>query len=83
MLVWVVLNTTGIFGDLDNAMRQILGDETFSVTTVFSLTQVALFAVIVAVLNIVVGTALGAIFAALYNLSARVTGGLLVGFQNQ
>ena len=83
VLVWVVLNTTGIFGDLDNAMRQILGDETFSVTTVFSLTQVALFAVIVAVLNIVVGTALGAIFAALYNLSARVTGGLLVGFQNQ
>ena len=83
VLVWVVLNTTGIFGDLDNAMRQILGDETFSVTTVFSLTQVALFAVIVAVLNIGVGTALGAIFAALYHLSARVTGGLLVGFQNQ
>ena len=83
VLVWVVLNTTGIFGDLDVAMRQILGNETFSVTTIFSLTQVALFAVIVAVLNIVVGTALGAIFAALYNLSARVTGGLLVGFQNQ
>ena len=48
-----------------------------------TLVQVSLFAVIVAVLNIVVGTALGAIFAGLYNLSARVTGGLLVGFQNQ
>ena len=83
VLVWVVLNTTGIFNDLDNVLQQILGDETFSVTASFSLVQVSLFAVIVAVLNIVVGTALGAIFAALYNLSARVTGGLLVGFQNQ
>ena len=83
VLVWVVLNTTGIFDDLDNVLQQILGDETFSVTASFSLVQVSLFAVIVAVLNIVVGTALGAIFAGLYNLSARVTGGLLVGFQNQ
>ncbi len=83
VLVWIVLNTTGIFGELDNALRPILGDETFSVTDVFSLTQVALFAVVVAVLNIVIGTALGAIFAVLYNLAARVTGGLLVGFQNQ
>lgn len=83
VLTWVVLNTTGIFDDIDNVMRQILGDETFSVTASFSLVQVALFAVIVAVLNIVVGTALGAIFSALYNLSARLTGGLLVGFQNQ
>ena len=83
VLVWVVLNQTGIFADLDGALRPILGDDNFSVTATFSLTQVALFAVIVAVLNIVIGTALGAIFAVLYNLAARITGGLLVGFQNQ
>ena len=44
--------------------------------------QVALFTIIVAVLNVFIGTVLGAIAAVLYNLAARITGGLLVGFQN-
>jgi hypothetical protein len=34
------------------------------------------------VLNTIVGTALGAVGGFLYNLSVRLTGGLLVGFQN-
>ncbi len=41
-----------------------------------------MFALVVALLNTVVGTVLGAISALLYNLSVRFTGGLLVGFQN-
>ncbi len=41
------------------------------------------FALVVAVLNTIVGTALGAITTVLYNLSVRITGGLLVGFANQ
>jgi uncharacterized membrane protein len=40
------------------------------------------FSGIVALLNTIVGTVLGAIAAVLYNLSVRFTGGLLVGFQN-
>ena len=82
ILVWVVLNSTGIFGDLDDILKDILGDPEFSVAANFSLGQVAIFALIVAVLNIVVGTVLGAIAAMLYNFSVRITGGLLVGFTN-
>ena len=81
-LVWVVLNSTGIFGDLDSILKDILGDPTFTVTSSFSLVQVALFAVVIAILNVVVGTALGAIASMLYNFSVRITGGLLVGFTN-
>ena len=81
-LLWIVLNSTGIFGDLDYIMKDILGDPTFSVTSSFSLPQVALFSFIIAVLNVVVGTALGAIASMLYNFSVRLTGGLLVGFTN-
>ena len=40
------------------------------------------FAVVVALLNLVVATALGAIIAVLYNLSVKITGGILVGFTN-
>ena len=82
ILVWTVLNSTGIFGELDDLFRSVLNDETFSVTSEFSLATVASFALVVAALNVVIGTALGAVFAMLYNLAARITGGLLVGFQN-
>ena len=82
ILVWIVLQSTGIFNGVDKLLQDILTDPTFSVTSTFGLAQVATFAVIVAVLNVVIGTALGAIMSALYNLTVRVTGGLLVGFTN-
>ncbi|CAN5171868.1 hypothetical protein BH11ACT4_BH11ACT4_09580 [soil metagenome] len=82
ILVWIVLNSTGIFSNLDNILRDILGDPQFSVSKSFSLPQVALFSLVIAILNVVVGTALGAIASMLYNFSVRLTGGLLVGFTN-
>ena len=82
VLIWVVLYSTKVFSQVDTLLRDVLNDNSFSVTAQFSLAQVALFAIIVAVLNIVIGTALGAVFAVLYNFAARITGGLLVGFQN-
>lgn len=82
LLLWIVLNSTGIFGSLDGILRDILGQPEFSIASSLSLAQVGLFALVVAILNIVVGTALGAIAALLYNFSVRLTGGLLVGFTN-
>ena len=82
VLIWIVLDGTGIFGSLDSLLQSILGQPDFSVTAVFSLGQVGLFAVVIAILNTVVGTALGAVTAMLYNFSVRITGGLLVGFTN-
>lgn len=82
VLVWIVLNSTGIFGSLDSIFRDILGQPDFSVASSFSLAQVALFAIVIAIVNTVVGTALGAIASMLYNFSVRLTGGLLVGFTN-
>ena len=85
ILIYLVLQSTGVFDRLDTLLADILtptGDEPFSLTENFSLVTVAFFAFIVAVLNIVVGTALGAITSILYNFSVRLTGGLLVGFTN-
>jgi uncharacterized membrane protein len=81
-LVWTLLNSLGIFGQLDGLLGDILGDDTFSLLDTFSLAQVMGFALIVALLNMVAGTALGAIGALLYNFSVKLTGGLLVGFTN-
>ena len=82
IMIYLVLQSTSIFDTLDKNLVEILGDENFSITDTFSLAQVSLFSVVVAILNIVVGTALGAITSVLYNFSVRITGGLLVGFTN-
>jgi hypothetical protein len=82
ILVWVVLFSTGIFSTLDDLLKDILVQPDFSIAASFGVGQIALFAFVVAALNIVIGTVLGAISAILYNLSVRFTGGLLVGFQN-
>ena len=81
-LLWMVLNSTGIFTQVSNVMVDILGDPTFSLLNTVALPKVMLFAGVIALLSVVVGTALGAIAAVIYNLSVRLTGGLLVGFTN-
>lgn len=82
LLIWVVLYSTHVFARLDVALQDILNDKSFTIEKTFGLGPVALFTFVVAVLNTVVGTVLGAIAAVLYNLSVRFTGGVLVGFQN-
>jgi hypothetical protein len=82
-LVWSVLSSTGIFEQIDAVLTDVLGENSgFSVAGAFGLGQVVLFSFVIAVLNLVVGTVLGAIGALLYNLAMRITGGLLVGFTN-
>jgi hypothetical protein len=83
ILIWVLLDSLGVFKSIDTPLRDILGQPTFSVEAQVSLPTVVGFAFIVAILNVVVGTVLGAIGSVLYNLSVRLTGGLLVGFTNQ
>ena len=85
ILVYLVLASTGVFAQLDSLLTDILtseGDDPFSISETFSLLSVSLFALVIGIVNIVVGTALGAITSILYNFSVRLTGGLLVGFTN-
>jgi hypothetical protein len=76
-LVWVILNQTGVFTQIDALLKDVTGQNSYSIMDQFSLGQVLGFSI-----NVVVGTVLGAIVSVLYNLSVRITGGLLVGFTN-
>jgi hypothetical protein len=82
LLVWIVLSSLGVIEQVDSVFTDIIGEDATSLASIFSLGQVMFFATIVALLNVVGGTAIGAISALLYNLSVRLTGGLLVGFTN-
>lgn len=82
-VMWTLFQVVGLFGKIDEVMRDILAQPEFTVTSILSLPQVMMFTLLVAVLNFVVITVLGAVIAVLYNLSVRITGGLQVGFANQ
>jgi|SRR5215207_2350013 uncharacterized membrane protein len=80
-LIWTVLNSTDIFNQLNSLVRDIAGTGG-DLSAILSLGNVMGFSVVAALLNLVVTTALGAIIAVLYNLSVKITGGILVGFTN-
>jgi hypothetical protein len=77
-LVFLVLQTTGLITKLDELFTAF--DDSFKFSDVVNLSQVMAFAAIVAILNLIVVTVLGAVCAGIYNLMVKVTGGLLVGF---
>ncbi len=77
-LVYMVLQTTQMIDRLDELFKAF--DDKFTLSAYVGLPQVMSFAAIVAILNLVVVTVLGAVVAGIYNLMVKVTGGLLVGF---
>lgn len=83
LLIWTILASTGIFEQVSSIVQDVSDNQRFSVSSVLSFAQVMGFSLIIAALNVIVGTVLGAIACLLYNLSVRVTGGILVGFTNQ
>ncbi len=80
LLIWTVLSSTGVFEQITQLVQDISGNSALSVSNIVSFAQVMGFTLVIAALNVVVGTVLGAIACLLYNLSVRITGGILVGF---
>lgn len=79
VLLYTVLLSTGVLSDLDQLLMDIVGGDE-SLMSIIGFPQVFGFAVVVGILNIIVGTALGAIAALVYNLMVRVLGGFQLGF---
>lgn len=79
VLIYSVLMSTGVFGRLDALFMDIVGEEN-SLTKFIGFPQVLGFSVVVGILNTIVGTALGAIAALVYNLLVRAMGGFQLGF---
>lgn len=78
-LVYMVVQTTGLIGQADEFFASF-SDGSLTLSQFIGLPQVMAFAAVVAILNLIVVTVLGAVVAGIYNLAVKVTGGLLVGF---
>lgn len=78
-LIYAVISATGLVGKTDSLFKSFT-DGTVSLSQVFGLPQVMAVASIIAILNLVIVTVMGAVVAGIYNLAVKITGGLLVGF---
>ncbi|MDQ0260759.1 DUF3566 domain-containing protein [Sinomonas atrocyanea] len=79
IVLWMVLDVTGIFDKINGLLGEIGGSESggaLDLKKIASLGQVASFATIIAVVNVVLLTALSMLTAVLYNISATLVGGV-------
>ncbi len=86
LFLWVVLNTTGLFGSLNSLLNSVIGGSSgngVDVSQSLSLPRMLSFAGSIAIFNIILGTLLSGIGALLFNLIARLSGGIRVGFNNE
>ncbi|MHA7247872.1 hypothetical protein BJ994_003290 [Arthrobacter pigmenti] len=78
IVIWTVLDLTGIFDRVNQLLGEIAGSEGagFDLRQFASLGQVVSFATIIAVVNVVLLTALAMLSAVLYNISSTLVGGI-------
>jgi hypothetical protein len=85
-VIWLVISTTGLFGSLNSLLNSAVGGDTgqnVDVAETLSLPRVLSFAGTLAIVNIVGGTILSGISALIFNIIARLSGGIRVGFTNE
>lgn len=82
LVLWLVLNQTGAFDQLDTLLAGMSSGSTtaIGVKTSLGLGPVLGFSIALGVVGAITGSALGTIMAVLYNLSVKLTGGLFIGF---
>jgi len=79
LLIYTVLLSTQVLAKLDELFMDVVGGEE-SLMALIGFPQVMGFAIVVGVLNLVIGTALGAVASLVYNLLVRMLGGFQLGF---
>lgn len=77
VILWLVMQATGAFQSL-NDLLTLLGTtgDAVDLSQYLSLGQVALYSTIISVVNVVLFTLLGTLAAMLYNVAAKLVGGV-------
>lgn len=75
-VLWLVLQLTGVFGSAEAALAELAGTEQAeTVIGLFGLGRVLSVGLLLAVINIILITALSTLFAFLYNIGSSIVGG--------
>ena len=83
LLLWSVLANSGIFSSLGDLISSVLGESSgFNLESEFAFDRVMTTAVTLSLLNIVLTTALTAVWAVIFNIISKLVGGVAVTFTN-
>lgn len=84
VILWLFLQASGAFAGVNQLISSLgTGSTTVDISQMISLGQVALVTTIFAVVNTVVFTLLGMIAAILYNLAAKLVGGVTLALSDE
>ena len=82
-LIWSVLANSGVFSAIGGLLSSVLGEaNSFNLEDEFSFDNVMTTAITLALLNLVITTALAAIYALIFNLISKIVGGISLTFTN-
>ncbi|MEL0199842.1 MAG: DUF3566 domain-containing protein [Aquiluna sp.] len=82
-LIWSVLANSGVFSAVGGLLSSVLGEaNAFNLEDEFSFDNVMSTAITLALLNLVITTALAAIYALIFNLISKLVGGISLTFTN-
>ena len=82
LAIWLILGATGLISNLGTLISGATGTDATAATNSLNLPTMMSFAAAISAFNIIVGTILAGIGALVFNIIAKITGGLLVGFAN-
>lgn len=80
ILLWNLVDAIGLWAQIDQLGRDLNGGNPLPFMEFFSFSKMTSYGTIVAVVNVVIITALGTLLAFLYNLVAALLGGLKMTF---
>ena len=80
--MWLVVGQLGLFASLNTLLAGAFGDGGIDVEQQLSLPRVISFAFGLSIFNVIVGTALAALYAMIFNVIGKITGGIAVSFTN-
>ena len=83
LIIWLILTASGLLSSAGSLITSILGGEAAgNIEQQFGLLPVMTTVGTLSILNIVLSTALATVFAALFNLIAKLVGGIAITFTN-
>ena len=82
-ILWLVVSKTGLFSSLNGVLNAVVGGSGSDVQSQLSLPRVMSFSVALSAFNIVIGTVLAGVIALIFNVIAKIVGGVGVSFTNQ
>ena len=81
-VLWLVVGQIGLFSSLNSLLAGVFGEGGVDIEQELSLPRILSFAVVLSLVNIILGTALAGLYAMIFNVIGKITGGIAVSFTN-